>query len=240
MARRPKTVGARVLVVESDVALADLITACLRSDQHAATHVLNAAQALSIGSSTVFDVIVLNVFLPDCDGVALCRQMRRSGVNRRTPVLAVAARYSESDVVLALEGGADAVICQPFLPGELLWRVNGFLRRWQPAAGESADRIVVGAREIVIDVARRTVDVRDARVELTPREFAVLVLLARNIGRVFSRRALAVRVWGEDPDIRDRAVDIAIHRLRLQIERSPAAPTLIRTIRGRGYTLSTG
>ena len=97
--------------------------------------------------------------------------------------------------------------------------------------------MVVGAREIVIDVARRTVDVRGARVELTPREFALLVLLARHVGRVFSRRALAARVWGPDSDIRDRAVDIAIHRLRQPIERSPAAPTLIRTIRGRGYML---
>jgi DNA-binding response OmpR family regulator len=240
VADRLKKVGARVLVVESDRSLADLITEHLRSDHHTATHVVNAEQALSIGKSRVFDAIVLNVSLPDCDGVALCRQMRRSGVNRRTAILAVAARYSESDVVLALENGADAIMCQPFLPGELLWRVNGFLRRWQPPATESADRIVVGAREIVIDVARRTVDVRDARVELTPREFAVLVLLARHIGRVFSRRALAARVWGPDSDIRDRAVDIAIHRLRQQIERSPAVPTLIRTIRGRGYTLSRG
>jgi len=74
------------------------------------------------------------------------------------PVLVVAARYSESDVVLALEGGADAIMCQPFVSGELLWRVNGLLRCWQPHARERADRIVVGAREIVIDVARRTVE----------------------------------------------------------------------------------
>ena len=226
-----------MLVVESDSSLADLITEHLWSDHHAATHVVNAAQALSIGTSRVFDVIVLDLFLPDCDGVALCRQIRRSGVNRRTPVLVVAARYSESDVVLALEGGADAIMCQPFVSGELLWRVNGLLRCWQPHAPERANRMVVGAREIVIDVARRTVDVRGARVELTPREFALLVLLARHIGRVFSRRALAARVWGPDSDIRDRAVDIAIHRLRQPIERSPAAPTLIRTIRGRGYML---
>lgn len=224
-------------MIEDDAAIAELMALHLGRAGFRVTGVDTARDAVNILRAQAFDLVVLDLGLPDFDGLSVCRQMRQRGPNRLTPVLVVTARHSEADVVLALEGGADAVMRKPFAPTELLWRVNGLLRRCQPTGSLDADRVAVLGTGMVIEVARRTVVVESVAIALTRQEFDLLLVLARQPGRIFSRRALGVRVWGDDAAIDDRAVDIAISRLRRQLAQVPSARDTIRTVRGAGYAL---
>lgn len=228
--------AARVLLVEDDPSIAELMALHLTRDGHDVTHVTTAQQAVDTTASCAFDLVVLDLGLPDFDGVTVCRRVRREGQCRRAPLLVVTARHLEADTVLALESGADAVMHKPFAPAELRSRVRSLLRRWgEPAHGEARLPVLsVGA--IQIDIARREISVAGTPLALTRQEFDLLLVFARHPHRVFSRRALAARVWGSDAQVADRAVDIAISRLRRAL--TPAAGRdLIRTRRGSGYAL---
>ncbi|MGC4086262.1 MAG: response regulator transcription factor [Vicinamibacterales bacterium] len=130
----------------------------------------------------------------------MCRRIRREGASSRAPVLVVTARRSESDVVLALESGADAIMHKPFECAELLWRVDTLLRRWYPQTPIVTTDAVVRVGALIIDASKRSARVHGIDVALTRQEFNLLLLLARHPGRVFSRRAIAQRVWGADAE----------------------------------------
>jgi DNA-binding response OmpR family regulator len=229
----------RVLVVEDDRDIADLVALHLRDLQHEVEVVEDARVALDRALGDGFDLIVLDLMLPGGDGLEICRRLR--GREIHTPILMLTARSAEIDRVLGLELGADDYVTKPFSIRELQARVKALLRRSRlPGRGAApgGERIEVG--ELAIDLGRRTVTVVGAPVELTAKEFDLLAQFARHPGRVYSRAQLLDLVWGHAHTGYEHTVNSHINRLRAKIERNPAKPDLILTVWGVGYRFADG
>jgi DNA-binding response OmpR family regulator len=175
-------------------------------------------------------LILLDLMLPDTDGLEVCRQLRRSDELAQIPIIMLTARGDESDKVVGLELGADDYLTKPFSVKELVARIHAVLRR--PRGGEAARRIVVGT--IVIDLDKFEVTAEGEKVELTTTEFKILQLLASRRGRVLTRDQILDFLWGTEKAVVDRTVDVHIRNLR---EKLGAAASLIKNIRGVGYKL---
>jgi two-component system, OmpR family, alkaline phosphatase synthesis response regulator PhoP len=232
----------RMLIVEDDPAIRELVRLHLRLGGHAVGESDNGRDALVRANAERFDLILLDLMLPDLDGITVCRAIRAGGVNGATPILMLTARDTESDKVLGLESGADDYLTKPFGVRELMARVAALLRRQTPPPADDgvvrASRGESGqftARGIRIDRDRRTAHVRDALTELTRQEFDLLALLASQPGIVFSRAALLARVWSGDSYVTERTVDSVVSRLRKKVEVDPDDPELILTAWGVGY-----
>jgi len=222
-----------ILLIEDDEGIAEPLVFGLESEHMQVLHAPNGAQGLSLARSKRPDVILLDVMLPDMDGFAICRTLRRESA---TPILMLTARGQEMDRVMGLELGADDYIVKPFSFRELLARVHAVLRRRDLDRGEApraTDRITVG--EIVLDRTARQLWRREQLIELSPREFDLVVTLMENIGHALSRQDLLDRVWGEEWIGNPRTLDVHIRWLREKIEDDPAAPIYIETARGHGY-----
>jgi two-component system phosphate regulon response regulator PhoB/two-component system alkaline phosphatase synthesis response regulator PhoP len=175
-------------------------------------------------------LILLDLMLPDTDGLEVCRQIRKSDELAQVPIIMLTARGDESDKVVGLELGADDYMTKPFSVKELVARIHAVLRR--PGGGETARRIAVGT--LVIDLDKFEVTAEGAKVDLTATEFKILQLLASRKGRVFSRDRILDFLWGNEKAVIDRTVDVHIRNLR---EKLGAAASLIKNIRGVGYKL---
>jgi DNA-binding response OmpR family regulator len=218
----------RILVVEDDARIADLIAKNLEAAGFECQQAADGGRALAEFTRFKPNLVVLDVGLPGPDGLEVTRRIRRES---DVPILMVTARAGESDKLLGLEIGADDYVTKPFSIAELLARVRALLRR---STGTVTERVLeLGG--LKIDPARRTVE-RDAEVvTLTTLEFDVLYFLASRPGRVFSREALMEHVWGTDRVVDDRSIDSLISRLRRKLEQDPAAPRYLQTVWGAGY-----
>ncbi len=226
--------GARVLVVEDDPNIRDLVVLHLGLEGLSAGTAADGQAALDMAKAERFDLIVLDLMLPGLDGVTVCRAVRRDTPNRDTPILMLTARRDEADKVLGLESGADDYLTKPFGLREFIARVRALLRRSVASARPVSGRPVV-AGSLAIDPARRQVRLDGRDVELTANEFELLYLLASNKGIVFSRQALMSRIWGDDTHVTDRSVDTLVKRVRRKIETDAAEPRFILTVWGTGY-----
>jgi DNA-binding response OmpR family regulator len=189
-----------------------------------------------LGAISPFDLILLDVMLPNLDGVTICRAIRKHGPNTATPILMLTARDGESDTVLGLDAGADDYVTKPFGVRELMARVAALLRRHDRQAGRvSAAVTTIQSGHLALDRDRREASVSGAPIELTKQEFDLLYLLASRPGVVFSRSALLQQVWSGDTYVTERTVDTVISRLRRKIERDPQDPELLLTAWGVGY-----
>jgi two-component system phosphate regulon response regulator PhoB len=223
--------GSRILVVEDERDLAELVSYNLREAGHEVTCVHDGNMALAEIQRSVPDLLVLDVMLPDISGLEVCRRLRRSPQTIRLPVIMLTARSDEVDRVVGFEVGADDYVPKPFSPRELVLRVDAILRRTTHAeALEGPQMIVLG--DLVIDVPAHRVEVQGEEVSLTALEFRLLLDLASRAGRVQSRDALLERVWGYSPNVETRTVDTHVKRLR---EKLGAAAAQIETVRGVGY-----
>ena len=184
-----------------------------------------------------FDLVLLDVMLPGIDGLEVCRQLR--AMNRYMPVLMLTARSSDIDKVMGLESGADDYLTKPFSVQELLARIRAIFRRMDAMAAPQGREptIAVGDR-LVIDPNTREVRVAGQAIELTQKEFELLMYFARNPGRVYSRAQLLDSVWGYNHDGYEHAVNCHINRLRAKIEDDPREPRLLLTVWGVGYKFS--
>lgn len=220
-----------ILIVDDEESIRELVQFNLRKAGYQTAVAASGAECLSRFSQDQPDLVVLDLMLPDTDGFTLCRTLRQSA---QVPVIFLTARDDEVDRVLGLELGADDYVTKPFSPRELVARVRAVLRR----AGESAaqpQRDVVEAGDLVIDPARHEVRRRGRTVPLTPKEFELLVFLARNAGQALSRDQLLDSVWGPDYFGDGRLVDVHVRHLRAKVEDDPANPVYIKTVRGVGY-----
>ena len=225
----------RILVVEDQKDIADLIAMHLRDLGHGVDVVHDGGKGYQAARTGRYDLIVLDLMLPVLDGLDVVRSLRTERVD--TPVLMLTARSTEIDRVLGLELGADDYLTKPFSILELQARVKAILRRIdrQAAAGGAADpdRIVIG--EIEIDAAAREARVCGHAVSLTAKEFDLLLHFARNPGRAFTRMQLLDAVWGTSFEGYEHNVNTHINRLRSKIEIDPANPRYVLTVRGVGY-----
>lgn len=218
---------ARVLVVDDDLALAEMLGIVLRNDGFEVAHCADGAAALDMFRETRPDLVLLDVMLPGLDGIEVCRRIRReSGV----PIVMLTARTDTVDVVVGLNAGADDYVLKPFKPQELTARVRARLRRGEEVEPE---RLTIG--DLVIDVAGHSVKRDGKAVPLTPLEFDLLVALARKPWQVFSREVLLEQVWGYRHAGDTRLVNVHVQRLRSKIEKDPERPDIVVTVRGVGY-----
>jgi two-component system phosphate regulon response regulator OmpR len=220
----------RILVVEDDPRLAGMLDEYLRSQGYAVSQAASGAQALERFSADAPDAAILDLMLPDMDGLDVCRKLReRSDL----PVLMLTARGDAIDRIVGLEIGADDYLPKPFEPRELLARLRAILRRRTAPAMGATKALVFGQLEIDTDAHAVTVAGRGA--ELTSYQYELLLALAQHAGRVLSRDALMDLVRGEPLDAFDRSIDVHISRIRAAIEDDPKSPKRIITVRGAGY-----
>jgi two-component system copper resistance phosphate regulon response regulator CusR len=219
----------RVLIVEDEQKAGAYIKKGLEEAGYLVDVVGDGAEGLILAKEENYDVIVLDVMLPSMDGWSVVKNLRES---KSTPVLFLTARDDVSDRVRGLELGADDYLVKPFAFVELLARVRSLARRGPP---RESDLIVLG--DLEIDVTRRRVKRAGKRIDLTPREFALLQLLARRHGEVLSRTQIASYVWDMNFDSDTNVVEVAIRRLRAKID-DDFATKLIQTVRGVGYVIA--
>jgi DNA-binding response OmpR family regulator len=226
--------SARILLVDDEQSIQTLLSYPLRKDGYEVVRAADGREALDRFAEQAFDLVVLDLMLPQLDGLEVCRRLRaRSAV----PIIMLTAKSEEIDKVLGLELGADDYITKPFSMREFRSRVKAALRRADMARpaevdGDDAPLSVVG---LDVDFAKRTVRVRETDVKTTYVEFEILSALARAPGRVFTRDMLLERVWG-DAAFRDpRTIDVHIRHLREKLERDAKEPEYIFTVRGVGY-----
>ena len=220
--------GAKILLVEDDATLRHTLALNLRAEGYQLLEAEDGESGLASARAETPDLVVLDVMLPRLDGLTVCRLLRRES---SVPIMLLTARGAEADKIIGLETGADDYIVKPFSLGEFLARVRAALRR--RAAAPSGDVLTSG--DLRLDLAARRVAVAGRPVILTPREFDLLALLLRHRGAVMSRGLLLARIWGDDYVGDARTVDVHIHWLRQKLEKDPARPVLIQTVRGVGY-----
>ena len=226
----------RVLVIEDSQDIADLIALHLGDADCEVSVVGDGVAGLHKARAGGFDLIILDLMLPGMEGLELCRRLRAE--SNFTPILMVTAKSAEVDRVLGLETGADDYLIKPFSIRELLARVNAILRRRESWSQTDEANEVITAGEIVIARATRKVTVDGREVDLTAREFDLLVQFAKNPGRVYTRAQLLDLVWGYGHDGYEHTVNSHINRLRGKIEANPHQPIHILTVWGVGYKFS--
>jgi DNA-binding response OmpR family regulator len=221
----------RILVVDDEPDAVELVEFNLTAAGYDIMSATDGKEALRKARAAAPDLIVLDVMMPQVDGLEVCKILRRDPTTSAIPILMLTAKASEIDRVLGLELGADDYVTKPFSPRELVLRIKGLLRRKQPAE-ENTEQIRLG--ELRIDIPRHEVSVRGRRINLTATEFRLVTLLAQRRGRVQSREQLLRDVWEYDSLIDTRTVDTHMRRLREKL--GPAAGYLD-TVRGVGYRL---
>jgi len=225
----------RALVVEDEPHIRELVALHLGLEGLAVEQAAGGDEAIRLSDAIPFDLVVLDLMLPQVDGVAVCRAIRRQSTNADVPILMLTARREEADKVLGLESGADDYLTKPFGVRELVARARALLRRprvWQ-SARPSGETVAAGG--LTLDRARREAVLDGTAIELTPHEFEVLYLLASSPGVVFTRAMLLERVWTHDTHVTERSVDTLIKRLRQKVETDTKDPRLILTVWGTGY-----
>jgi len=218
---------ARILVVDDDPALAEMLTIVLRGEGFDTAVVRDGAKALEVFRDTHPDLVLLDLMLPGTSGLDVCKEIRaESG----TPIIMLTAKTDTVDVVLGLEAGADDYVMKPFKPKELTARIRARLRQ---ADVGTAERLRVA--DIEIDVLGHQVTRDSSPIPLTPLEFDLLVALARKPRQVFTREVLLEQVWGYRHAADTRLVNVHVQRLRSKIEKDPENPEVVVTVRGVGY-----
>jgi DNA-binding response OmpR family regulator len=224
-------VALRVLLVDDDVRLFDLLSTYLGQNDFHVTSAADGPRGLAALEAGTFDVVLLDLMMPGMDGIEVCRRIR---LKSNVPVLMLTARGDETDRVVGLEMGADDYIAKPFSPRELVARIKAVLRRARPdVVGE---RLIAG--DIVVDLGQRTVTKSGEPVDLTGLEFDLLCALARRPGRVVARDALLSEAGRGDVTVGERTVDVHVSHLRQKLGDDPRSPKLIKTVRGIGYVLA--
>jgi DNA-binding response OmpR family regulator len=222
---------ARVLVVDDEPAIGDVVSRYLERAGYATAIAASGRAALDRADTDRPDVVVLDLMLPDMDGLEVMRRLRRDN-GKRAAIILLTAKGEESDRVVGLRLGADDYVVKPFSPAELVARVDALLRRIAPIPEREAPLHFDG---LVIDPGARRVGIDRAEVELTQREFDLLLFLARHPGQAFTRDQLMQHVWQYSFYLDTSTVTVHIRRLRSKLERDPARPRFIQTVWGVGY-----
>ena len=224
----------KVLIIDDDKELCALMKKCIEQEKLSAVTVYNGIEGVRLidENKDSYSLIILDVMLPDIDGFQILQKIRDTS---NIPVLMLTAKSSEEDKVFGLRLGADDYLTKPFGINELLARVNSLIRRYTTLNPFTADIDSISLKDMVIDKLNRTVTVKDIPVLLTGKEFDLLLFLASNKGRVFTRKQIYSQVWEEEYAFDDSNIMSFISKLRKKIEPDPDHPFYILTVRGVGY-----
>ena len=224
-----------ILVIEDNEDLAHLLEIHLRDLSYEVDLALEGDIGLAKAESKPYDLIILDLMLPGLDGLEICRRLRSKP--SYTPILMLTSRSSELDRVLGLELGADDYVTKPFSIRELMARVKALFRRIDELKKDQhpTGQEIVRSGELVIDPEKRKVTLKDEGIDLTAKEFDLLLYFAQHPGRVFTRSQLLDSVWGYGHDGYEHTVNSHINRLRSKIEENPAKPDYVLTVWGVGY-----
>ncbi|HLH79436.1 MAG TPA: response regulator transcription factor [Chthonomonas sp.] len=225
---------ARILVIDDDSFLLRSLEKLMLSEGFFCQCASSAREALHILEGEPFDLVVLDVGLPDMDGFSLCRRIR---LKHRMPVLFLSARGESADRVVGLEVGADDYIVKPFTPREFVARVRAQLRRANEYSRPVEARNEIRIGDLVMDFDRHDAFISGKRAQLTEREFELLALLARNVDKVLSSEWIFENVWGFQSETGPKTLAVYVRRLRCKIEADPDHPKYLLTVRGFGYQL---
>ncbi len=221
----------RILVVDDERPIAEILKYNLEKEGYEVILAYDGEEALALLEQGEPDLVLLDIMLPKKDGFAVCREIR---AHKEIPIIMLTAKESEADKVRGLELGADDYVTKPFGAREVIARVKAALRRARsPSTAGGRKQLRHG--DLLVDPETMMVFNRSRPVELTPKEFSLLLVLIRRPGRIFNRQQLLNQVWGYDYFGDERTVDVTIRRLREKLESDPAAPEYIRTKRGVGY-----
>ncbi len=209
--------------------MAELLRSALGEEGNQVTLARDGEQGLAFARASHFDLVILDLMLPKKDGFQVARQLRQENI--QTPILILTAKDSPTDIVRALDQGADDYLVKPFSLEVLLARVRAVSRR-----GDIPQPVCLRLQDLTLNTATREVRRDREKIELTPREYSLLSLLMKHKGRVLPRSTIVEAVWGFNAEIEDNTLDAFIRLLRKKIER-PGAPKLVRTVRGVGYSL---
>ena len=221
----------KILIVEDEVTVRDTLALKLRAEAFEVITAADGATGLQLAREQSPDLIILDLMLPEIDGLSLCRMLRRDS---EVPIIMLTARGTEMDRITGLETGADDYVVKPFSLGELLARVRAQLRRaGSEKRASAATRLQAG--DLALDLVARRAKLGESELKLTNREFDLLAELMRNRGAVLSRDLLLTRVWGYDYVGDSHTVDVHVRWLREKIEEDPSNPKHITTLRGVGY-----
>jgi DNA-binding response OmpR family regulator len=226
------TATQRLLLIDDDARLTAMVGDYLRHAGFAVDAAANLAEGRAKLASETYDALLLDLMLPDGDGLDFTRALRSDARTRRLPLLMLTARGEPMDRIVGLELGADDYLGKPFEPRELLARVKALLRRAQPAS--AADELLVFGR-LEIDLGAREARLEGQRCELTSHQFELLAVLAQSAGRVLSRDQIMDALRGHPLEAFDRSIDVHVSRIRAAIEEDPKQPKRVLTVRGAGY-----
>jgi DNA-binding response OmpR family regulator len=221
-----------ILLVDDEDSIQKLLAYPLEREGYRVLQARDGEEALERFASERVDLVVLDIMLPKLDGLEVCKRLRAES---EVPIIMLTARDDELDKVLGLELGADDYITKPFSIREFRSRVRALLRRAAVSRQVDEDGELISAEGLTIDLARRVVEVAGSRVQLTYVEFELLRILASHPGRVYSRRMLLEALWGGAHYREPRTIDVHVRHLREKLERDPADPEYILTVRGVGY-----
>jgi DNA-binding response OmpR family regulator len=225
--------AATILIVEDDSKTSALIGLYLRAEGYETALAADGMEALDLARRKNPALVILDLMLPRLDGWEVCRKMREFS---DVPILMLTARGEEFDRVLGLTLGADDYMVKPFSPRELVARIKAILRRVSTVPRDTSDKLKVG--KLVLDNRKHEVTVDERPISLTPSEFKLLKLFMNAPGRLFSRERLLDTLYPQGEEVIDRVVDVHIGKLRQKLEKDPADPKFILTVRGFGYRLA--
>jgi DNA-binding response OmpR family regulator len=217
-----------ILIVEDDATVRETLAMNLRAEGYEVHGADDGEAGLKLARELTLNLVVLDVMLPELDGLTVCRILRRES---QVPIILLTARGTETDKIIGLESGADDYIVKPFSLREFLARVRAALRRGKSSAPST--ELISG--NLRLDLVSRRAFITEEEIQLAPREFELLATLMRNRGAVLTRDLLLISIWGEDFIGDPRTVDVHIRWLRQKIEQDPSEPTRIQTVRGVGY-----
>ncbi|MEJ6602120.1 MAG: response regulator transcription factor [Opitutaceae bacterium] len=223
----------KILVVDDESDVADLVAYHLKTKGFDTETVNDPTQSIGAARSMMPDLVILDVMMPEINGIQICRLLRADPALKHVPVIFLTAKVEENDRVQGLESGADDYICKPFSTKELVLRVQNILRRTSEKTESKAVKLIVGSIEL--DVDRHEVQIGGEIVDLTATEFKLLHLLMERRGRVQTREHLLLNVWNYETEIETRTVDTHVRRLR---EKLGGEAEWIETIRGVGYRMA--
>jgi len=218
----------RILVVEDDRKIASFVVKGLKESGYAVDHSPDGEQGLFLAQTVAYDAAIVDLMLPKLDGLGLIQQLRARG--KHMPVLILSAKASVDDRVKGLQAGGDDYLTKPFAFSELLARIQALIRRASQTAEPT--RLVVG--DLTLDLLTRNVERAGERIELQPREFALLEYLMRNAGRAVTKTMILEHIFDYSFDPQTNVVDVLVHRLRSKVDKDH---TILHTIRGVGYVL---